>query len=143
MPIYEYRCRACGRKTNIFVRSAAMSPELLCSHCGSRQLDKLMSRVSLRRGRPRDDLQVGGDLDEGGAKWRSQMPGSFDPLSAESVEDDADPRQLAGWVRQMSQQLGQPLEPELDRALGDVERGADPDEAFDQLDERPVSDPEG
>ncbi|MBN2408193.1 MAG: zinc ribbon domain-containing protein [Candidatus Aminicenantes bacterium] len=43
MPIYEYRCRDCGRKTEVLVRSADHDPELSCRHCRSRNLEKMIS----------------------------------------------------------------------------------------------------
>ena len=54
--------------------------------------------------------------------------------------DDADPREIARWTRQMSAQMGEPLDADLDRALGDIERGADPDEVLGQLEESEPSD---
>jgi hypothetical protein len=50
-------------------------------------------------------------------------------------DEDADPREIARWTRQMSAQMGEPLDADLDRALSDIERGADPDEVMDRLEE--------
>ena len=40
MPIYEYRCRNCGATFEILVRTGTV---VLCSHCGSLLVDKLIS----------------------------------------------------------------------------------------------------
>jgi hypothetical protein len=60
--------------------------------------------------------------------------GAGDPFGGE-LGDDPDPRELARWTRQMSAEAGEPLDPELDAALSDIERGADPDEVIGRLDE--------
>lgn len=53
MPIYEYRCRACSRKATLLVGMVAQPDEEVCPNCGSRELDKLVSRF--RRLRSEDD----------------------------------------------------------------------------------------
>lgn len=52
-------------------------------------------------------------------------------------DDDTDPREIARWTRQMSAQMGEPLDPGLDLALTDLERGADPEEVMERLEESP------
>jgi putative FmdB family regulatory protein len=41
MPIYEYRCTACGRQVEVFVRSS--SSEATCPICGKLLTEKLFS----------------------------------------------------------------------------------------------------
>ena len=53
MPIYEYRCAACGRKVTHMVGLGEDERALTCTHCGSAGLTKLVSRF--RRGRTEDD----------------------------------------------------------------------------------------
>ncbi len=43
MPIYEYRCRQCGRKSEFLVGVGSASDELKCPECGSSDLEKLLS----------------------------------------------------------------------------------------------------
>ncbi|MDY6877263.1 MAG: zinc ribbon domain-containing protein [Chloroflexota bacterium] len=40
MPIYEYHCRDCNVTFEVLVRS---STTVICPHCGSSSLDKLLS----------------------------------------------------------------------------------------------------
>ena len=40
MPIYEYRCRACGRDFEALVRDAKAPP---CPHCDSEDIERLLS----------------------------------------------------------------------------------------------------
>lgn len=53
MPIYEYKCKTCGRIIELLVRSGSKQPR--CKHCDSTQLKRLISRPGLIRG------QTGGD----------------------------------------------------------------------------------
>ena len=45
MPIYDYRCGGCQREFEVLVRS---DDEAICPECGSRQLEKLVSRPAER-----------------------------------------------------------------------------------------------
>ena len=40
MPIYDYHCTQCDKKFELLVRSTTV---LACPHCGSAQLEKLVS----------------------------------------------------------------------------------------------------
>lgn len=41
MPIFEYRCRECGAKFEKILPNG--SSEVVCQHCSSRRVDKLLS----------------------------------------------------------------------------------------------------
>jgi len=42
MPIYDYKCRECGRVSEIFLRSPD-SEDIKCPDCGSNNLERLIS----------------------------------------------------------------------------------------------------
>jgi putative FmdB family regulatory protein len=46
MPIYEYRCKKCGKQTEVLVRSPA-KPPTRCRECGGR-LEKLISSPAIQ-----------------------------------------------------------------------------------------------
>jgi putative FmdB family regulatory protein len=48
VPLYEYTCRACAREFEALVRSDAAAS---CPGCGSTDLDRLLSVVSVGRTR--------------------------------------------------------------------------------------------
>ena len=113
MPIYEFRCAACRKRTSVFVRSISADVSAVCEHCGSPDLKRLFSRVAVHRGG-----------DEGG----------FDEASLADV-DENDPRSMAKWVRKMSQDMGEPLDAETEGELERMEAGelpgdGDEDDAF-------------
>lgn len=46
MPIFEYRCQACGAEFEKLVVSAAEAGEVFCPECGGVRLEKLFSVFS-------------------------------------------------------------------------------------------------
>jgi putative FmdB family regulatory protein len=46
MPVYDYRCRECGRVHEVFLRSAGADPPT-CPDCGSERLERLLSTFSV------------------------------------------------------------------------------------------------
>ncbi len=90
MPIYEYHCKSCGKRTSVFLRSITTVPDPTCEHCGGRSLDRLISRVAVLHSSqdlyrdydrmswmddlPDDDDDGGdGDLDGGGSDHLMDM----------------------------------------------------------------------
>ncbi|MGD8451245.1 MAG: zinc ribbon domain-containing protein [Phycisphaerae bacterium] len=49
MPIYEYRCEACGRTFEQLVRSARAERDVRCSHCGADRPVRQMSVIASPR----------------------------------------------------------------------------------------------
>ncbi|HET6614526.1 MAG TPA: zinc ribbon domain-containing protein [Dehalococcoidia bacterium] len=105
MPIYEYRCLACKKRTSVFVRSVSSPVSAACEHCGGKKLTRLISRVAVHRG--------GGD---------------FDDASGMDGVDENDPRAVARWARQMRDEMGEDMGPEFDEMVGRMEAGEMPDD---------------
>jgi len=146
MTIYEYRCLDCRKKVSIFFRTISSTSDPKCPECGGTNLERLFSRVVVRRGGGRtaesaDFDSAGGDfgtLDGGfgmGADPYGDPYGDDFDSNPFGFDDDTDPREIARWTRQMSAQMGEPLDADLDSALTDLERGADPDEVMGRLEE--------
>lgn len=47
MPIYEYRCTACGHQLEVLQKFSATAPQI-CPNCNGSTLQKLISAVSFR-----------------------------------------------------------------------------------------------
>ncbi len=111
MPIYEYRCQACRKRSSVFVRSMSTTVKARCEHCGSTKMQRLISRVTVVRSGadPLDDFDESmfGDVDEN------------------------DPRSVARFARKMRDQMGEDAGPEFDEAIEQMESGAFPDENGD------------
>lgn len=50
MPIYEYRCGACGHQFEVLQRVGAGADGLSCETCGSERLDKQLSTFAATSG---------------------------------------------------------------------------------------------
>ncbi len=111
MPIYEFRCRSCRRRTSVFTRSIGDPAQAVCTHCGSRDTARPTSPVAVLRSG--DDDFAG--LDE----------------SSMSDVDENDPRSMARWVRKMSRQMGEPMDAEMETELERMEAGEMPDDYGD------------
>lgn len=101
MPIYEFRCRACRKRTSVFVRTVTSVKTPACEHCGSKKTARMFSRVAVLRG----DEAAG--LDE----------------SSLGDVDENDPRSVAKWVRKMSRDMGEPLDSDMQGELDRMEAG--------------------
>jgi len=47
MPLYEYRCGKCGKRTEV-IQSFSERPLRICPHCGERALKKMMSAPAIQ-----------------------------------------------------------------------------------------------
>jgi len=114
MPVYEYRCPRCRRRTSSYFLTFAEVRAPACPRC-AQSMEKLVSLFSTvkseeARTEEMSDPSMFGDLDEN------------------------DPRSVARWARRMGRELGEDLGPEFDEMVDAVERGEDP-AALDDLGE--------
>lgn len=116
MPIYEYRCNQCRRKSTIFVPSISTVFEPVCSHCGSSDVRRLISSFAFLRSEE-DRLEQLAD------------PSNFADL------DENDPRSVARWARRFGKALGEDLGPEFDEMVDRLEAGEVPEELGGESDE--------
>lgn len=114
MPIYEYRCGACRRRVSLFYQtfSAAEAATPVCSHCGSTELTRLVSRVFQAKS---EDARLD-DLAD---------PSSFGDL------DENDPRSVARWARKLGSEMGEDLGEDWEEMVDQLEAGEDLSELDD------------
>lgn len=105
MPVYEYRCPACRKRTSVFVRSFSAPEIAACEHCGSKKATRVFSRVAVHRG--------DSGISEAGL----------------ADIDESDPRSVAKWVRNMSREMGEPLDGDMLSDLERMEAGEMPDDS--------------
>lgn len=98
MPIYEFRCNACRKKTTALVMVRSKIDEVRCSACGSADLERLWSRFATVKS---EDARL-------------------DAL-AESAEmgglDENDPKAVARWMKRMGHEMGEDVGEEIDAAM--------------------------
>jgi putative FmdB family regulatory protein len=109
MPIYEYECEKCHRRTSVLTLRISEKAEPVCSKCGSSSMQRLMSRFAMPRSEEAR-LDALGD------------PSSFGDL------DENDPKSLARAMRKMGREMGDEFAgPEFDEAVDELESGGDLD----------------
>lgn len=111
MPIYEYRCRTCGKRTTHLILNIANPPSLACTHCGSADLERLLSKFAAPKSEEArleslTDPDALGDLDEG------------------------DPKSMARFMKRMGEELGEDTE-DLEEALDSASEDSDDSDATD------------
>ena len=86
MPIYEFKCRGCGRLSSVFVKSMSSGLEPQCRQCGGRDLERAVSRFAYHK----SEQTI---LEEYGAEPKRP-------------EDYRDPRQIGRWVERRFSEYG-------------------------------------
>ena len=100
MPIYEYRCEACGRlSTFLVLKQEEFAP--VCNKCGSTRLTKLISRVA----RVRSDEE--------------RLERMSDPSNLGGL-NESDPASMARWMKQMGKELGEDVGTDFDQMVDEA-----------------------
>jgi putative FmdB family regulatory protein len=113
VPIYEYRCRDCGRLSSIFVRSVNGSVDPACQHCGSKAVQRAVSRFSVGR----TEQQV---LEQYGVPEPGAGPEAY-----------RDPRQIGRWVEKRFEEMGMELPGEARKMIDAAREGEFPEPVKD------------
>jgi putative FmdB family regulatory protein len=107
MPIYEFRCADCRKKTTVVTLSVSAAVDPACSHCGGRKMTKLVSRVAIRKSE------------------ESRLESLADPSSLTGLDED-DPKSVARWVKKMGREMGEEsgenFNEEVDKAMEEAEQ---------------------
>ncbi|MBI2845344.1 MAG: zinc ribbon domain-containing protein [Chloroflexi bacterium] len=113
MPLYEYRCLNCGKRSS-FLRQIGDISIPACPHCGHSRLVRVISRVSVLRSEESrlEDLPA---------------PHNFGDV------DENDPKSMARWMKKMGQEMGEDLGPEFDEMVERMESGQSPEEIEESL----------
>ncbi|PIE52470.1 hypothetical protein CSA37_06700 [Candidatus Fermentibacteria bacterium] len=120
MPIYEYYCKACNTIYQFLMRGDRKEADLTCPGCSSRELERVMSTFTATVFRKKSDDELAADLAD---------------------VDENDPRSMAKAVRQMADEMGEELGPELEHALNRLESGEDPEKIEQELEEMGLEGP--
>jgi putative FmdB family regulatory protein len=105
MPIYEYRCRKCGKRFSVLTLRVSETPTVRCEKCGSRAADRLMSRFAM----PKSE--------------EARMEALADPSNLGGL-DENDPKSVSRWMRKMGKEMGEDLGGEdFDEMLDEAEGG--------------------
>jgi putative FmdB family regulatory protein len=107
MPIYEYRCRKCGKRFSVLTLRVSETPAPECTKCGSTAADRLLSRFAM----PKSE--------------ETRLDSMSDPSNLAGV-DENDPKSVARWMRKMGKEMGDDLGGEdFDQMMDEIEAGED------------------
>jgi putative FmdB family regulatory protein len=109
VPIYEYRCAACRRKTTVLTLRVSETVDPVCEHCGSRDLTRQLSRFAMVRS---EDARLDNLTDD----------------AALAGVDENDPKSMARWMRKMGSELGEDAGEDFDEMVDELEHGAADDD---------------
>lgn len=98
MPIYEYICQDCGKKSTFITLSVSAALDPKCKACGSARVRKLVSRVAVFRSE------------------ENRLEGLADPSNLAGL-DEEDPKSVARWMKKMGSEMGEDLGPDFDREV--------------------------
>jgi len=108
MPVYEYVCRACGRRARLFMTFAEYDRATpVCPHCGRAELRRRVSRVAIARSES------------------SRLDSLMDDRALAGLDED-DPRAMGQMMRRMSDELGEDMGGDFDEVVGRLESGESP-----------------
>ena len=113
MPIYEYRCRGCGRLTSVFARTVSSPVAAVCQHCGGEEMERAPSKFAYRRG----EQQI---LEQYGVPGPGAGPDAY-----------KDPRQIGRWVEKRFDEMGMELPSEARKMIDAAREGDFPEPVKD------------
>ncbi|MGC1679191.1 MAG: FmdB family zinc ribbon protein [Candidatus Binataceae bacterium] len=103
MPIYEYECAGCHRRTSVLTTRVSERVRAVCSHCGGKKMKRLMSRFAM----PKSEEQ--------------RMDSLADPSKLGDL-DENDPKSVARMMKKMGQEMGEDFSGEdFDEAVEEME----------------------
>jgi putative FmdB family regulatory protein len=114
MPIYEYLCRDCRKRSALLVLTATRPVEAACRHCGGTKLDRLLSRFAA----PKSE--------------EARLESLADPDQLGGL-DENDPQSMARFMKKMGDEMGEDLGDDIEAMMdspGDDAGGADDTESL-------------
>ncbi|MGA1825519.1 MAG: FmdB family zinc ribbon protein [bacterium] len=91
MPVYEYKCLRCNKKSTFITYSINQSIEKKCQSCGSDDLKKLISRVRMIQSE------------------ESRMEKLANPSNLAGL-DENDPKSMAKFMKKMGREMGEDID---------------------------------
>lgn len=110
MPTYDFICNDCNQRFDIFLTYSEYGTRpAACSHCGSINTRRRMTRVRIAKS---EDARI------------DSLESDFGGM--EGLEED--PKSLGRMMRKMGKEMGEDLPPEFNDVVGRLESGQSPEE---------------
>ena len=109
MPTYDFVCLDCNQRFEVFLSySEYASARVTCTHCGSQNVRRRMTRVRIAKSEDR------------------RMEDLTDDAALDGLEND--PQAMGRMMRKMGNEMGEDLPPEFDDMVDRLEAGQSPEE---------------
>jgi putative FmdB family regulatory protein len=112
MPVYEYRCASCQKKSSFFVKSISDPLLPVCPSCGSRELNRLISSFAYHKSLATIH-EESGDPDKPGADYYN------------------DPRNIGRWTEKKFQDMGMEMPSQVQDMIQAARDGQMPESVKD------------
>lgn len=113
MPIYEYACQDCHRKSSVLVLNPRNPSPATCRHCGSLKLERLLSRFAA----PKSE--------------EARLESLADPANLGEI-DENDPQSIARVMKKMGQEMGENVD-DIEAMMDQADDGEGVSEGTDGL----------
>jgi putative FmdB family regulatory protein len=114
MPLYEYRCLDCKKRSTVLVLSLANQAPAACSHCTSARVERILSRFAS----PKSE--------------EARLEAWTDPSKLAGL-DENDPQSMARFMKTMGEEMGEDLGDDLSEAMESDETGSTESDSTDML----------
>jgi putative FmdB family regulatory protein len=114
MPLYEYRCLDCKKRSTVLVLSLANQAPAACSHCTSARVERILSRFAS----PKSE--------------EARLEAWTDPSKLAGL-DENDPQSMARFMETMGEEMGEDLGDDLSEAMESDETGSTESDSTDML----------
>jgi len=128
MPVYEFYCAECHTIFNFLSRQVNTDKRPACPKCRRPDLERQVSRFAISKNRPEEAADGMPDIDE--AKLEKVMMGLAGEMEG---MDENDPRQMARFMRKLSEATGMNLGDGIEEAMRRLEAGDDPEQIEEEM----------
>ena len=104
MPLYEYLCLNCKKRSTVLVLSLANQAPAVCSYCASTQVERILSRFAS----PKSE--------------EARLEALADPSNLAGL-DENDPESMNRFMKTMGEEMGEDFGDDLSEAIDADEAG--------------------
>lgn len=101
MPIYEYRCVDCRKRSSRLILNIKRPPSVSCSYCQGTNLQRILSRFAS----PKSE--------------EARLEALADPSKYGNL-DENDPQSMARFMKHMGKEMGEDFGDDIDEALDEA-----------------------
>lgn len=109
MPIYEFLCQNCRRKSSFLIREISSPFTPKCSFCGSTSLSRAISGFAYHK------------------SLKTVWEESGEPAMNPSADYYKDPRNIGRWVEKKFQEMGEEVPPQVQEKIQAAREGVLPE----------------